>query len=362
MATMVEDVIKALKNLGGQATLSDIYSEVERIRTAPMPKSWQASIRQAIESHSSDSHVFLGKDDFRKLGKGTWALRAYPENSSPFSINQKSKGKVQKASSTPESFETISNMLTTIRQYREYYLPTSSSWIEYIQEFFHVLGFSTENQESRLLLLKDLGGDSHNKAICAISLPGENFEEITSGLKWEFYLSLAASYYHLEWGILINGLQLKIYNFGEQITQFPVFWPDLDEIVEKQILVRFFEIYKTFSLIKAGFQTHPTITQKLIIKKIKPNNPVLPKALRNILDVYREMSKNGNNYTQACKIITKQNNLSSPHTVPDACTRRLGINTDGFRKLVLNREELVDQLIRYYPSFSDTIRETLSAD
>jgi hypothetical protein len=54
MATWVEDIVQALRNLGGQATLNQIYDEVKRIRTEPLPANYQASIRERIEAHSSD--------------------------------------------------------------------------------------------------------------------------------------------------------------------------------------------------------------------------------------------------------------------------------------------------------------------
>ncbi len=75
MATWVEDIVQALRNLGGQATLNQIYDEVKRIRTEPLPANYQASIRERIEAHSSDSASFKGKDFFRKVAKGVWALR-----------------------------------------------------------------------------------------------------------------------------------------------------------------------------------------------------------------------------------------------------------------------------------------------
>ena len=70
MASWVEDIIQALKNLGGQASLVQIYEEVKRIRTEPLPDTYKASIRERIEAHSSDSSNFKGKDYFRKVEKG----------------------------------------------------------------------------------------------------------------------------------------------------------------------------------------------------------------------------------------------------------------------------------------------------
>jgi hypothetical protein len=63
VATWLEDVTRALQNLGGIASLSAIYGEVRRIRPQPHPVSLQAIIRREIENASSDSAVFRGRTD-----------------------------------------------------------------------------------------------------------------------------------------------------------------------------------------------------------------------------------------------------------------------------------------------------------
>lgn len=81
MATWLEDVITAFKNLSGVSHYSDLYEEVKRIRKKPLPKSWQAIIRRTIESHSSDSEAFLGREDLfysvKGIGSGIWGLRNF---------------------------------------------------------------------------------------------------------------------------------------------------------------------------------------------------------------------------------------------------------------------------------------------
>ena len=276
MTTLVEDVRKAINNLGGQATLRQIYGEVELIKDSPLPKSWQANVRQAIETHSSDSHVFQGKDYFRKIRKGIWALRDQEGIIKSLPTKHKNVEKKPKGILIPESFETVANYLRTIKEYREYSNPASSAWIEYLQEFFHIIGFSTEKQESRLFFLKNMGGNTTSKAIVVIVLPGEDFEEIIPGLKWETYLLFAANYYQTEWGILFNGLQLKVINYGGGKKQPAHFWPDLDGIIEYEKLDSFFTIYKVFSFIKDHVKeldrSHDTRRQtKVIPHKTEPN-------------------------------------------------------------------------------------------
>jgi len=81
MATWKEDIIDALENLGGVATLSEIYNEVSQIRDEPLPSSYEAIIRRIIEQSSSDSESFNQREDIffsvNGLGNGIWGLRNF---------------------------------------------------------------------------------------------------------------------------------------------------------------------------------------------------------------------------------------------------------------------------------------------
>jgi hypothetical protein len=75
----LEDIAKSLENLGGIASLEELYEEVDRVKSGPLPASWQATVRAVIEDHSSDSKRFRGKDIFFSvdgIGKGIWGLRS----------------------------------------------------------------------------------------------------------------------------------------------------------------------------------------------------------------------------------------------------------------------------------------------
>ena len=74
----VDDVRSALETLGGHATLSRIYQEVEKRRKQggrSLPPTLEATIRRTLEDHSSDSKNFRGVDLFRLVARGEWALR-----------------------------------------------------------------------------------------------------------------------------------------------------------------------------------------------------------------------------------------------------------------------------------------------
>jgi hypothetical protein len=75
----VDDVRQAFKEVGGEADLSTVYRLVEKQRRAAgrsTVRSLEATIRQTIEAHSSDSRNFKpgNPDYFRHISRGRWAL------------------------------------------------------------------------------------------------------------------------------------------------------------------------------------------------------------------------------------------------------------------------------------------------
>ncbi len=78
--TMLENVIKALEQLGGKGTYSQIYEAYEQITGQPLTDIKKAGIRRTIEVNSADSSAFTGNDIFYSVegkGKGVWGLRNY---------------------------------------------------------------------------------------------------------------------------------------------------------------------------------------------------------------------------------------------------------------------------------------------
>lgn len=80
MASWEDDIVTALDNLGGVASYTDLYSEIERIRPS-LPESWQSVVRRRVQDLSSDSEGFKhGRDLFYSvegLGVGVWGLRSH---------------------------------------------------------------------------------------------------------------------------------------------------------------------------------------------------------------------------------------------------------------------------------------------
>jgi hypothetical protein len=76
----VDDVRSALLALGGEGELSSIYEKTEEIRKAAgrsIVRSLDATVRQTIEAHSSDSRNFKpgNSDYFMRVERGRWRLR-----------------------------------------------------------------------------------------------------------------------------------------------------------------------------------------------------------------------------------------------------------------------------------------------
>jgi hypothetical protein len=85
----------------------------------------------------------------------------------------------------------------------------------------------------------------------------------------------------------------------------------------------------------------------------------IPVTLMEVLEVSREVLRNGRTYTQATGAVTHSRNLRSPHTVPNACTRIIGLNTAQFRRLLSDPSGLAEHLARRFPPHKATIYEYL---
>ena len=159
--------------------------------------------------------------------------------------------------SLTESFESITNLFQTIKEYREFASPDEAAWFDYINEIFHILGFNTEKIAPRLISLQEMGGKKTSKALVCIIGPNEDFDQIIVGLDWESYLFYAAKFHQVEWVILTNGLQFKVLNYANDADKQKYFKCELDEIIKNNKTDNFFTLYKIFSVIN-GMSDYPT--------------------------------------------------------------------------------------------------------
>jgi len=168
--------------------------------------------------------------------------------------------------SLTESFESITNLFQTIKEYREFASPDEAAWFEYIHEIFHIFGFNTIKIAPRLITLQEMGVNQTPKALVCIIGPKEDFNQIIFGLDWESYLFYAAKYHQVEWVILTNGLQFKVLNYAKDADKQKFFKCELDEIIKNGKTDSFFTLYKIFYVISKSQGTGIS-DQSLIAKK-----------------------------------------------------------------------------------------------
>lgn len=317
----VDDIIQALKNLGGRATLEEIYAEVRKIRKDELPRTFDSVVRERLEFHSSDSESFHkrnrnpGKDFFQRVGKGTWALRDshlasfhQPIRIEHIQIEHARQKIPLQAESQPlaESFETISNIFRTIKEYRDYSDPGTPAWRDYVRELFHLMGFNTEELDERLFALKNMGGE-HALALVIYVQPGEDIENLVPGLLWGTHLKYAASYHQIFWGILTNGLQIKLFDYHGP-DQHPFHWPDFDGMLLNEKLDSFFTVYKQFSAIRQG-------TSKLVSERKTSIGATQNAYLAFFSDLLARLKEARPGVTQASKTLPQNSfSFSSGHS------------------------------------------------
>jgi hypothetical protein len=78
-----------------------------------------------------------------------------------------------------------------------------------------------------------------------------------------------------------------------------------------------------------------------------------------VLEVADEILHNGKTYSQATMVVTARRQLHSEHTIPNACTRLIGLNTRQFKDLLRDPPRLAEHLISVYPANERTIRKRI---
>jgi hypothetical protein len=90
------------------------------------------------------------------------------------------------------------------------------------------------------------------------------------------------------------------------------------------------------------------------------SNEDIPQKLMNVLLMYEEMVHNSKDYTEAYKELTRRRGLKSEHTIPDSCTRGLGLNTSEFKALIMAPDQFAAFLIERFPDYKGYISEIIS--
>jgi len=301
----------------------------------------------------------------------------------------------------PESYDTILNLLTTIQEYREFAHPNSDRWIEYIQDVFHLLGFSARFHNQRLMLISEMGLNRSAKILVGISLPEEDILNIAPWLKWSELLSLVASSMNIQWGIMTNGMELRIYDFLVSNFSEKYYWANIEKIINNSSEESFYSFYKILFYLKQNPQKAPGPETKKAPKNKKsvdqmkiherkrdsnPENELEPKAtrrvfyniqvgnkeisesekkthisVRRVIDIYQKMIHNSTSFDMACDAVAKKYGIE-PATVLHDVGARLHINPDQFTALVKCRNEFIFHLKFCFPGEGDNIDDLLEKD
>jgi predicted transport protein len=192
--------------------------------------------------------------------------------------------------SPTEPIDTLKNIWETIKDYREFSEPFSPKWEQYIQNVFHVLGFNTMNESKRLILLTEMGGARTKKAILAIIGEYETFNEIISGISWPTFLKYAANYHQVDWAILTDGNEIRIFNRKLDMSKV-ILRGNLEQIIADEGFDGFFALSEIMSLIRG--KPIPLTIHRLPINDEHTGDYILDNHLTNksnlVISLFEEL-------------------------------------------------------------------------
>jgi hypothetical protein len=250
MATWVEEVIQALDNLGGKASLSEIYEEVERIRVEPLSNTWKATIRRTLQDYWPEASHYKDKDYFRRVATGVWMLSNQAGAPSQKVEHIRSRKKSKKIRKEIPSVN-IQNAFSSIQEFREYSHPIDfSSWRKYILDVFHLLGFGTKTLDSNIFALTDINGKKEPVAVLAIIPPTKNIEETGPGVYWQKFIYDVSISSGVGWGILTDGFSFRIIDCRAKNPRKKFLSFDFDGIVINQDIKKFNKIHQELQRLK----------------------------------------------------------------------------------------------------------------
>ena len=103
-STWKNELVNALRNLGGKASLSEIYDYIEQNTVRELPKTWKATVRYTLQLNSSDTETYSrgGEDLFERLERGIWSLKKGVEEND----NRDNDGEGEETGESDENNET----------------------------------------------------------------------------------------------------------------------------------------------------------------------------------------------------------------------------------------------------------------
>ncbi len=135
-----------------------------------------------------------------------------------------------------ESADVIAS-LKVLGEYREYADTHSlKSWKEsYVHEVLSALGFFAQSSSDPLTFLYPMGSSAAKPlSLCYAVLPEENLDNTTVGRNWAEKIIRALRENNLQWGLLTNGRQWRIYHQDEPTPYETYLEIDLEAILKEK--------------------------------------------------------------------------------------------------------------------------------
>lgn len=128
--------------------------------------------------------------------------------------------------------------LKVLGEYREFANTNSlRAWKEtYVHEVLSALGFLTKTKHEALTRLFRMGDSENEKplSLCYVVLPDENLDNTTIGRNWAEKIIRALRENKLQWGLLTNGKQWRIYHQDEPTPYETYLEIDLEAILKEK--------------------------------------------------------------------------------------------------------------------------------
>ncbi|MFC2029036.1 DNA methyltransferase, partial [Chloroflexota bacterium] len=131
------------------------------------------------------------------------------------------------------------DVLASLKVLREYHDYADSSNLEawrksYVQEVLSALGFNAKYKEGYLSLLYPMGEVDQPVSLCVITSAEENLDNTLMGKNWAEKTIRALRDQDMQWGLLTNGKQWRIYHQDEPTPYETYLEIDLESILADQ--------------------------------------------------------------------------------------------------------------------------------
>ena len=137
----------------------------------------------------------------------------------------------------PETADLLAS-LKVITEYRDYAdKSTLKGWKEsYVHEVLSALGFFAKSKNESLTELFPMGSASNDKplSLCYVVLPDESLDSTVIGRNWAEKIIRSLRESNLQWGILTNGRQWRIYHQDEPTPYETYLEIDLEAIISNK--------------------------------------------------------------------------------------------------------------------------------